>query len=235
MKDHDHDEETAGGIAAPEPAREHQQVWESLPWLANGTASAAQRRRAAAHLTACADCRREFEAQQRLQQAVARTAPHPDVDAEAGLQRLFERLDAPAMEPQPLPSRPARAARREASRLTLVLAVAVVVQAIGLGVLGSLQFARDDNAAAYRVLSQRPTPAQPRASLQVVPAASMTMAEWQQLLQRHRLHVVDGPNEAGSYALAPVDSATAKPVDAALAALRATPGVRLAEPIAAAP
>lgn len=232
MNDHDHHEK-ANRMGVSTPAREHQQVWELLPWLANGTASAQQRERATAHLAACADCRRELEAQQLLQQAVARTAPHPGVDAEAGLLRLFERLDAPAME-QPLPSPPAPAARREASRLTLALAVAVVVQAVGLGVLG-LRLSQDDSAATYRVLSQQPASAQRRASLQVVPAASMTMADWQRLLQEHQLRVVDGPNEAGSYALAPTDQATSKPMNALLAALRATPGVRLAEPIAAVP
>src|SRR5689334_12170208 len=138
MKDHDHNE-SANGMAAAS-AREHQQAWESLPWLANGTASAEQRFHAVAHLAECADCRRELEVQQRLQQAMVDAQPQSDADAdadadaEAGLQRMLERLDAPAME-QPLPSPHAMAPHRQASWLTLALTAAAVVQAIGLGVL----------------------------------------------------------------------------------------------------
>lgn len=222
MKDHD-------------LTREHQQVWESLPWMANGTASAEQRHRANTHLAGCADCRRELAAQQRLLQAVAEAPPHPAVDAEAGLLNLLDRLDAPAVE-QPLPSpAPPHAPRREANRLTMALAVAVVVQAIGLGVLG-LQLGNDDHGSAdYRTLStvnQQPEPAAaPRPSLQVVPAESMTMADWQRLLQTHGLRVVGGPNAVGAYALAPAAGAQAQPIETLLARLRATPGVRMAEPV----
>lgn len=211
-------------------AREHQQVWESLPWLANGTASTEQRHRAQAHMAGCADCRQEFEAQQRLQQAMATEVPVPGIDAEAGLQRLLGRLDAPVQE-QPLPPAAVRSPRREASRLTMALAVAVVVQAIGLGVLG-LQLSHDDDTSEYRTLSQPPAQAASHARLQVVPAGSMPMSDWQRLLHAHGLKVVDGPNAAGAYLLAPA-GALQQPADALLARLRATPGVRLAEPAAA--
>lgn len=229
MKDHN-PFENATTVVASASTREHQQVWESLPWLANGTANADQRRRAAAHLAECADCRGELEVQRRLQRAVVEAQPQSGGDAEPGLQRLLERLEAPSME-QPLPSPPATAPRREASRLTLALAVAVVVQAIGLGVLGA-QAVRGEDAVEYRMLSQQRAPLQRHASLQVVPASSMTMADWQHLLHVHHLRVVDGPNEAGSYALASADPAAVKSADALLQTLRATPGVRLAEPIA---
>jgi hypothetical protein len=59
----------------------------------------------------------------------------------------------------------------------------------------------------------------------------MTMAELQQLLLDTRLQIVAGPNEAGAYALAPL--AQPPSLDSQLSRLRAMPGVRFAEPIAA--
>jgi hypothetical protein len=225
------------GAATPSNAREHQQVFALLPWLINGTASPEQRLRATAHLAGCEDCRQEYQAQRLLRQALHEQPPRPAVDAEAGLLRLLDRLDAPAEE-QPLPpSREARPARREVSRLTMALAVAVVVQSIGLGALGlgHLGSVKDGGGGDYRTLSQQQAAPATHARLQVIPDASMSMADWRRLLEAHGLRVVDGPNAAGAYALALSDGASAPSMDALLAHLRATPGVRLAEPVAPLP
>jgi hypothetical protein len=210
--------------------REHQQVWESLPWLVNGSASPEQRLRATAHLADCADCRHEFEAQQRLQQALAGQADGTRVDMEAGLAQLLGRLDLPAEE-QPLPREDRRPApRREMSRLTMALALAVVVQAVGLGAIG-LQRAGDGQTARYRTLSESPAATAVHAQLRVIPDAAMSMASWQRLLQAHGLHVVEGPNAVGAYGLALSEPAAPQPaLDAVLAQLRSEPGVRFAEP-----
>jgi hypothetical protein len=213
---------------------DHLSAWEALPWVANGRATPEQAAMVADHIAHCHDCRAELDWQRRLQAAMSIGAVPAEDDAavEAGLQRLMARLDDP-VERQPLPG-----TARTGSRLTWALAAAVVVQAVGLGVMG-LQLGRyggtdPDAAGDYRTLSE-PVSASLAATLRVLPDASMTLSTWQATLQAQGLQVVAGPNAAGAYALAPAAGATARPAAEVLARLRAAPGIRLAEPIGRAP
>jgi hypothetical protein len=178
-----------------------------------------------------------LQAQQQLHRAVLQS-PLPAVDAEAGLERLMGRIAVPpvdateTLEAQPLPSHVAAAPRRT-GRLSTVLAAAVVIQAVGLGLL-SLHLLQGDKPD-FRTLSQS-QPVNTVATLRVLPDAGMPMAEWQALLQGQGLRVVDGPNSMGAYALAPQVAAggpaqRADQTAGQLARLRATPGIRLAEPL----
>jgi hypothetical protein len=68
----------------------------------------------------------------------------------------------------------------------------------------------------------------------VVPDASMTLADWNALLHSLNLQVVGGPNDVGAYTVVP--SGTPAPSAApTLQKLRATRGIRLAEPVASVP
>lgn len=222
-------------------ARLHAQVWELLPWMVNGTASEEQRVLVDGHLLQCADCRAELQSQQRLKKAVLQ-APIPGVDAEAGLERLLGRVADPAPSDSLLQSQPLPSAPRRGSRLAPVLAAAVVIQAVGLGLLSLHLFNgdRDADRASFRTLSQSP-PAPLAATLRVLPDAGMSLADWHALLQAQGLRVVEGPNAMGAYALAPLAPA-AGAADAGsvagiqqrneqLVRLRATPGIQLAEPL----
>jgi hypothetical protein len=211
---------------------DHLRAWEALPWVANGRATPEQSAMVAEHVADCPDCRAELDWQRRLHAAMSMGAvPGEDeAVAEAGLQRLLARLDGPA-ERQPVGARPG-------SRLTWALAAAVVVQAVGLGVLG-LQLGQlggaDPHAAGdYRTLTDS-GPALPAATLRVLPDASMTLSAWHATLDAQGLQVIGGPNAAGAYALAPAPTAAARSAAEVLARLRATPGIRLAEPLGVAP
>jgi hypothetical protein len=221
-----------------DPRPEHLRAWEALPWVVNGRATPEQARWVADHVAGCEDCRAELAWQQRLHDAlatptdVAATASTSDPAAEAGLQRLLARLDD-AVEEQPAPVSPVIVTPPRSHRLTWALAAAVFVQAIGLGVM-SLQLGSVGDAG-YRTLSEGPGPSAPAATLRVLPDSMMTLAQWQALLQALELQVVSGPNASGAYALAPAPSATPLPRVGALARLRASPGIRLAEPIGTSP
>lgn len=219
-----------------DPRPDHLRAWEALPWVVNGHATPEQARWVTDHVATCEDCRAELAWQQRLHDAMAAPSavntPAVDPATEAGLQRLLARLDDVADEPQPAPR--VTAASRGSHRLTWALAAAVVVQAVGLGVM-SLQLTPASDGAAYRTLSEGPGPSTPAATLRVMPDATMTLAQWQSLLQAQALQVVSGPNAGGAYALAPAPGAAATPRPEALARLRASPGIRLAEPIGTAP
>jgi hypothetical protein len=203
-------------------APEHLRAWEALPWVANGRATPEQAALVEAHLPHCADCRDELDWQRRMQAALQRAVDNADADAESerSLQALMARLDD-----APEQGTPATGSRR----VTLALAAAVVVQAVGLGAL-SLQLWWAEPGDGYRTLSNAPaTPA--AATLRVLPDPALRLADWQALLQAQGLQAVEGPNSAGAYALAPAPGAANRTQEQALAALRAQPGVRLAEPI----
>ncbi len=216
-----------------DPRPEHLRAWEALPWVVNGRATPEQARWVADHVAGCEDCRAELAWQQRLHNALAAAGaatPAADPATEAGLQRLLARLDDVADEPPPAPA--ISAASRAPHRLTWVLAAAVVIQAVGLGVMG-LQLGSAGDNATYHTLSDGPGPARTAsATLRVLPESGMTLAQWQVLLQALELQVVSGPNAGGAYALAPAPG-TSTPRDSALAGLRGSPGIRLAEPIGA--
>lgn len=205
-----------------EPGNECSHAWELMPWVLQASATEEQHEWLIAHLAKCSFCSAEFAQQSRLRMAMSLPSDVP-VDAEAGLQRLLGRLDAP--EPQRLPARP------RASWTTRALVAAALVQAVGLGVLG-LRLSASDQAVAYRTLSDT---AQPLAAdaIRVVPDAHMTLAEWDAVLRKLQLRVVGGPNGAGAYTVVPVQAGSPAQPQRSVQQLRATPGIRLAEPISA--
>ncbi|RAO77613.1 anti-sigma factor family protein [Dyella jiangningensis] len=196
-------------------------AWEAMPWSLQNSASHEQDEWLTQHLSQCEACRLEFEQQSRLRLAIS-LPPDIPVDADAGLRRLLARIDAPDTH--------ATTQRPRTGWVTRALVAAVLVQAIGIGVLGARLWS--ENQPDYRTLSQATAPL-PSGSIHVVPEDTMKLAEWNGLLHSLHLQVIDGPNEVGAYTVV-VAGASASPKDA-LQKLRSTHGIRLAEPIASAP
>jgi hypothetical protein len=218
----------------------HRQAWDLIPWIVNDSASESERQAVQPHLESCADCREELEFQRQLQAAMAqRTAP--DIDARDSWQRLRSRLDSAAG-----PVAAVRGARRHSHRAAKGgmswLIAAMVVQAIGLGALGAAWWSRPSAsgsvpagyAAVYRTLSA-PESALPAATIRVVFAPDLTMAQLQAVLAAARLQVRAGPNEVGVWTLGPAGDSNRVATDAALRELRASSQVRFAEALASAP
>ncbi len=210
-------------------ASEHRRGWEAIPWVVNGSATAAQRQLVDAHLSICNDCRLELARQRELQSAIASEPPPAVSDVDAGLQRLFARIDRVCEDSQPAAAgAPRREIRRAAaSSLSLWLAAAVVVEALALAVLGVGLVARSDPASGYVTLSD--AAAGRGATIRVVPAPSLRIDDLQRLLQALNLQVVAGPNSVGAYDLAPQAEQPARELQ--ISTLRADPGLRLVEPI----
>jgi hypothetical protein len=215
-------------------ANAHQRAWEAIPWVVNGSASAAQRRVLEAHLPGCDDCRLELARERELQAAIA-NAPLPAVGpTDAGLRRLFARIDHARIDRAPDAGAAAAtdanrpAARRGArSGVQRWLAAAVVVEALALVVLGIGLVVRPDPAPGYTTLSDGV--AARGATIRIVPAPDMRIDELQRLLQSLQLEVVAGPNSVGAYELAPQTAQAARALQ--ISTLRADPGLRLVEPI----
>lgn len=202
-------------------------AWDAMPWVLQHHASAEQTEWLASHLAQCASCRAEYERQRYLQQAM-QLPPDVTVEANAGLKRLLDRLDAhdSAETVAPPPTR-----MRAGGWLTRALVAAVLVQAVGIGILGMKL--KQEESPAYRTLSQTPATAAPAGAIHVVPDAGMPLAEWNTAMRTLHLQVISGPNDVGAYTVA----STAKGVATAdiLRQLRATRGIRMAEPVADTP
>ena len=198
-------------------------AWEMMPWMLQDSATQEQGAWLENHLAQCAACRAEFAQQSRLRLALSLPADVP-IDVDVGLGRLLARLDMPDSQEAPI-------RQRAGTWVSRALVAAVLVQALGIGVLGVKLWSVGGNPS-YRTLSQETLPATPGA-IRVVPDAGMTLADWNALLHALRLQVVSGPNDVGAYTVAPVSSAST--AQHALQQLRTTRGILLAEPVAVTP
>jgi len=220
----------------------HRRAWELIPWVVNGTASATEREAVEAHLEGCADCRGELEFQRGLQATIAAQS-RVEGDVRESWQRLRHRIDAaaPAAPAQRLDSRRGRAGRLQMRWLV----AAMVVQAIGLAglgaalwsrpyALGGLAAAAPGVPAAYRTLSSTEAAA-PAATIRVVFAPEVTVAQVQSMLAAAHLQVVAGPSNVGVWTLGPARDSSRDATETALRELRARTEVRFAEAVAGAP
>ncbi len=197
-------------------------AWDAMPWVLQNSATQNQREWLKNHLAHCESCRAEFAQQSRLRLAMSLPSDIA-VDANVGLTRLLGRLDTP--DPQEV-----RFSSRSGNWLSRALVAAVLIQALGIGALG-VKLWRPGGSPPYRTLSQESLSAAPDA-IRVVPDAAMTLADWDALLHALRLQVVGGPNDVGAYTVVPMNStSTAR----TLQQLRATRGIRLAEPVTVTP
>lgn len=198
-------------------------AWEAMPWVLQDSAPEAQSAWLTEHLACCEACRDEFAQQTRLRLALA-LPTGVQLDAEAGLKRLLGRIDAEAAD-APAPR------VRNASWVTRALVAAVLVQAVGIGILGAELWSSHGVGSSYRTLSD-PTPHALPGTIRVVPDTAMKLADWNSLLHSLQLEVVEGPNDVGAYTVAPLHASTTQDT---VQQLRATHGIRLAEPVAANP
>jgi hypothetical protein len=212
--------------------RIHQEAWSLLPWLANGTATAAQRQRAEAHLAECGECRAELAREARLAAGMARPGvPGPDLSQ--GLDLLMRRLDhaAPAQPPRPwFVGRPGGGAQIRVSTALLLGGLQLALVAAGaawwLNATAPAPLA-GGAAGAYQTLTQPAGVTTGAPALRVVFNAERPVADMQQLLVTHGLVIVEGPTEAGVFTLA--SAGAPRDMDALAADVRRSPAVAFAE------
>lgn len=205
------------------PGNECVRAWEAMPHALHGDLTPQQGEWLDGHLARCESCRGEFAQQQRLQRAMSLPVDMPS-DVEAGLQRLLARIDHPDV-------MAARDPLRHAAWPARALVAAVLVQAVGLGVMGAKLWSAEP-APAYRTFSQE-TALMPAGSIRLVPDPAMQLADWDALLHANGLRVVAGPNDVGGYTVVPLSAGATR--DSLVQRLRATGGVLLAEPVAGTP
>ncbi|MET3651301.1 zf-HC2 domain-containing protein [Dyella japonica] len=202
--------------------RDCAQAWEAMPWVLQDSASQEQSAWLTEHLARCEACRDEFAQQSQLRLALA-LPTDIQLDPEAGLKRLLGRIDAAEAEET-------HTHVRTGTWFTRALVAAVLIQALGIGVLG-VKLSSESAAQPYRTLSDPSQAAMPGA-IHVVPDANMKLADWNSLLHSLQLQVVGGPNDVGAYTVVPVHAAATPD---ALQQLRTMRSIRLAEPATTSP
>jgi len=208
----------------------HREAWDAIPWLITERVSEGEVRRMDAHLAECAKCRAEIEQQKRLHEMIGSDTRIDSVPG-ASLQKLWARIDAqPANETSPDQAAPVRVNGRVNRNRYLVsaLAAAIVIEAIGLTLLGGMLWSQmTSTPAEYHTLSS-PNAFPSKANVRAVFAPNLTVSELQTLLNQLDLEIVGGPTPTGVYSL---KAAAQESASAAAARLRSQPGVRFAEPL----
>lgn len=204
----------------------HVQTWELIPWLVNGSASAADRQRVEEHLRDCADCRDEYAFQQRLHAGMSDDASD-QAEAQRGLARLFARIDEEALgfAGTHAPAAAAAAApRARGGLLQRILVAALVVQTASIAAFAILWFAPNASIqaasiqaaspqsaslqsvlgnAGYRTLS-RPDATADSATIRLVPAPTLSVGALQELLADAGLRIAGSSTDGTILGLAPV-------------------------------
>jgi anti-sigma factor RsiW len=204
-----------------------------LPWLVAGRLQPADARRVDEHLATCPVCRADFDEQRQLRELIRAEetiehAPQP------GLQKLMTRIEELDRE-LPSVAPPGASAAVPPAGVPRWLVAAVIVQALGLGLLGGIVWRNAETAipsAPYQTLAS-PAPSTDRAPrLRVVFAPDMTLADLASVLGPMHGTIVAGPSDAGAFTVAfPDDRAHAAALDAHVTRLRADPRVRFAEAV----
>ena len=206
-----------------------------LPWYVAGRLPAADLERVTRHLEHCAICRDDV-AHEREVRALIKSDKRVEYAPQAGLAKTLARIDelgreAPIAAQAAVASGPSFLRRRVAVQW---LTAAVIVQAVGLGVLGSSLLHRTTaggETPRYVTLSAGIPPVAAGSHIRAVFAPSMTLAELKALLTADSLTIVRGPSDAGAYTLGSIDPAfEASRLAPMVAALRSDARVLFVEP-----
>jgi hypothetical protein len=216
----------------------HAEAWALLPWLATGRIASEEREWVEAHVGGCAECRAELGAQRRIAQSMATNEAPPlqsaTSDEQKSFNKLWARIEASegALESAPSASGTTEPLRARSSRTVRWLAAAVVVQAIGLGVLGVAAL-RTSSETEIRTVADPVDPLKaPAVRLVFAPAASMQTVNT--MLAHQGLQLVEGPGLQGNFTaiLSKETVASGASAESVASVMKKDPNVWLAEPVA---
>ena len=210
-------------MVAPETIT-HEQAVELLPWLANDSLPDAERAVLEEHAHACVLCRRELAELRDLHASISRldddvAIPAPD------MRRINARIDD-LLQRQ---TRGRRAWEKLVELFENPWRVAFAVQTAVLLAVGAAWIWPADPEPVFTTLTS-PQAVPDGRYLRVVLDPALDEAAVAGLLSENDLSIVAGPSARGVYTLSV--AAPSAGLDAVADALRASPGVLLAEPVA---
>lgn len=222
-------------IASDDSAR-HEEAWLSLPWLANGRLSQAEREKIEPHVRTCSPCREELA----FQRLLCNVLTEPDRVTYApgpSFRKLMDRIDgtaAPAREPREQNKAPATvtsARRRNDRHLSTwrppgLAWAATFILAIGLGGVATTVY------RSSQPLYVTHTDVTHRAAnvLHISFDRAVTVGEAEEVLRASGARVVEGPDSTGIIGVTPVNRLE---MHVLATRLHADPRVRWVEPVPA--
>jgi anti-sigma factor RsiW len=216
----------------------HAEAWALLPFLANGRIEAADREWVEAHVATCAECRAELSAQRKVEAQMNRegSAPSNAGDEQKSFNKLWARIEAAETATTPATGAAVATgsgAAPRGSRVVRWLAAAVVVQAVGLGVLGFGSLRGEAQPEIY------PTVATTEARLdapavRIVFAPQASVETINTLLTHQGLSIVSGPGIQGNFTavLSPNAVASGASAESVAQVMSKDPNVSFAQPVA---
>ena len=211
-----------------ERSREHREVWDLLPWLANQRLTEAQAARTERHLQQCELCRAELSVQQQLRAAI-RAEEAVVLAPQTSFNKLMQRIDnedrSVATDTEisaPVHSR--------VSHMPKWFAIAASIQvATVAALLGSMWWQQHEAQTAPRYATlTAPSPIAKGPVLRVVFDEQTKLIDIHELLKSIHARVVAGPTDAGVFTLALNDKSSS--LEAAVKRLRGDAHVVFCEP-----
>lgn len=209
----------------------HEDAFELLPWIVNGTLHGEERELVEDHVATCLVCRAELKSQRALR-TMLREQPTLSLSAEEDYDRLTRRLDVSgprsshALLPRLLSSW-FRAAGGAAVRPLRLAGAAALAVALAVGLWFGLDGRGIDDTAEYATLTE----ANGSAGLfvDIVFAPGLSEADMRAFLRDIEGTIVVGPSEIGRYTVRlNLRSRAADDRDALMASLQSDPRVRFA-------
>jgi hypothetical protein len=217
----------------------HAEAWAMLPWLANGRIAPEDREWVEAHVQVCAECRAELASQRLVASQVNREetdSPQPTAsDEQRSFNKLWARIEAAESASTPATGTTGVAVPMpRSSRTVRWLAAAVVVQAIGLGILGLTLNNRNGGVTAGYETVAAPEARLNAPAVSIAFAPQTAMGTVNTLLTHQGLSIVGGPGGAGNYrAVLSADAvASGATAESVATVLSKDPNVTFAQPVA---
>jgi hypothetical protein len=216
----------------------HAEAWALLPWLANGRIAPEDREWVEGHVSGCAECRAELAAQRLVASQVSRdeaAAPQPAAsDEQRSFNKLWARIEAAeSVSTGSTTGTGAMVAAPRASRTVRWLAAAVVVQAVGLGVIGLAMFGQSPSDKFVTVSNVEPARTHAPA-VRIVFSPDASIATINTLLTHQGLSIVAGPGTSGNFTaqLSADAVASGASAESVAAVISRDPNVTFAQPVA---
>jgi anti-sigma factor RsiW len=212
----------------------HAEAWALLPWLANGRLGADDREWVEAHVAGCAECRAELAAQRHVASQMSADVGNPVVnDEQKSFNKLWARVEALESSSTATADGPGEV-HRHPSRAVRWLAAAVVVQAIGLGVLGFGSLQGDAAPRGEIVTVSDPQPRLDAPAVRIVFAPQASIETINTLLTHQGLSIVSGPGSEGNFTaeLSPYAVASGASAESVAQVISKDPNVSFAQPVA---
>ena len=212
-----------------EHSREHREIWDLLPWLANQRLTEAQAARVEKHLQQCELCRTEVGVQQQLRDAI-RAEEAVVLAPQTSFNKLMQRIDSEESSPVQADAEATAPVQARVSQMPKWFAIAASIQvATVAALLGSMWWQQREvqTAPRYATLTA-PSPITKGPVLRVVFDDQTKLVDIHELLKSIDARVVAGPTDAGVFTLALNDKASS--LDTVVTRLRGDAHVVFCEP-----